>query len=114
MREVLDLSAKDSAALLQMTEGAVKAALHRGRERCRPKRTDDDTRPVPSPALVDRFLQALSTQDMATMQAICSSDLSVELVGGARMDSFEAEQDVLRSRTHGVPAGVRGDSRASW
>lgn len=89
MREVLELSAKDSAALLQMTEGAVKSALHRGRERLQTERTDDDTRPVPSPALVDRFLHALSTQDMATMQAICSSDLSVELVGGARMDSFE-------------------------
>jgi len=89
MREVLDLSAKDSAALLQMTEGAVKSALHRGRERLQAERADDDPRPVPSPALVDRFLHALSTRDMATMQAICSSDVSVELVGGARTDSFE-------------------------
>jgi RNA polymerase sigma-70 factor, ECF subfamily len=96
MREVLDLSAKDSAALLQMTEGAVKSALHRGRERLQAEHTDDDTRPVPSPALVDRFLQALSTQDMATMQAICSSDLSVELVGGARMDSFEQSKTFFK------------------
>jgi len=89
MREVLDLSAKDSAELLQMTEGAVKAALHRGREKLQVESANENIGPVPPPALVDRFLHALSTQDMATMQAICSSDLSVELVGGARSDTFE-------------------------
>lgn len=88
MREVLDLSAKDSAALLQMTEGAVKAALHRGRERLQ-ESNDNDDRPVPSPALVDRFLAALSANDMDTMQQICVADLSVELIGGARIDDFE-------------------------
>ena len=89
MREVLDLSAKDSAELLQMTEGAVKAALHRGREKLQAEGANENTGPVPPPALVDRFLHALSTQDMATMQAICSSDLAVELVGGACLDNFE-------------------------
>jgi RNA polymerase sigma-70 factor (ECF subfamily) len=89
MREVLDLSAKESAALLQTSEGAVKAALHRGRERLLTQPTHADDRPVPPPALVDRFLKALSAQDMATMQTICSSDLEVELVGGARIDNFE-------------------------
>ena len=92
MREVLDLSAKESATLLQMTEGAVKAALHRGRERLQDEVADEPDRPVPSPALVDQFLAALASQDMATMQAICLSDLAVELVGGACLDGFEASK----------------------
>lgn len=89
LREVLDLSAKESAAVLQMTEGAVKAALHRGRERLQERNDGDDRRPVPSAALVDRFLAALSANDMETMQRICVADLSVELVGGACIDDFE-------------------------
>jgi RNA polymerase sigma-70 factor (ECF subfamily) len=88
MREVLDLSAKDSAALLQMTEGAVKAALHRGRARLSGEDAGYTVDPPP-PALVEQFLAALSKNDMTAMQAICSSDLAVELVGGARMDTFE-------------------------
>ena len=91
MREVLDLSAKESAAVLQMTEGAVKAALHRGRERLQESNVTDD-RPVPSPALVDRFLAALSANDMETMRKICIADLTVELVGGARIDDFETSR----------------------
>jgi RNA polymerase sigma-70 factor (ECF subfamily) len=91
MREVLDLSAKESAAVLQMTEGAVKAALHRGRQRLQESHDMDD-RPVPSPALVDRFLAALSANDMETMRKICVADLSVELVGGARIDDFETSR----------------------
>ncbi len=89
LREVLDLSAKESAAILQVTEGAVKAALHRGRERLQAEPPEDDGRSVPSPALVERFLQALATQDMETMQQICATDLTVELVGGACSDTFE-------------------------
>jgi len=89
MREVLDLSAKDSAALLQMTEGAVKAALHRGRERLQAEPAAEFAADAPPPELVERFLDALSKNDLTTLQAICSNDLTVELVGGARIDDFE-------------------------
>lgn len=89
LRDVLDLSASETASVLQMTEGAVKSALHRGRERLQNERPADHARPAPSPALVERFLEALATQDMETMQQICAADLTVELVGGARSDNFE-------------------------
>jgi len=88
MREVLDLSAKDSAALLNMSEGAVKAALHRGRARLLAEPDAHDPDPPPA-ALVEQFLDALSRNDLPMLQAICSGDLTVELVGGARIDSFE-------------------------
>jgi len=89
LREVLDLSAQDSAALLQVSEGAVKAALHRGRERLQVETAAEFAADAPPVELVERFLDALSRNDLPILQAICSSDLSVELVGGARMDSFE-------------------------
>ena len=88
MREVLDLSAKETAAMLQTTEGAVKAALHRGRERLEAQELDAERTP-PSPALVEQFLAALASNDLPTLEAICAADLSVELVGGAQMTSFE-------------------------
>jgi len=92
MREVLDLSAKDSAALLQMTEGAVKAALHRGRERLQAELPTEFSSDAPPPELVERFLDALSRNDTAMLKAICSDDLTVELVGGARIDDFETSK----------------------
>ncbi len=92
MREVLGLSAKESAALLQTTEGAVKAALHRGRERLQGEPSADAGRDAPPPELVERFLDALSRNDLTMLQAICSKDLAVELVGGARSDTFEASK----------------------
>ena len=87
--EVLDLSPNESAAVLQVSEGAVKSALHRGRERLQAEAADDPLGTTPSPALVDQFLAALASHDMTTMQAICLSDLTVELVGGACSNTFE-------------------------
>jgi RNA polymerase sigma-70 factor (ECF subfamily) len=40
--------------------------------------------------LVDRFLAALAAKDLATLEAICSADVAIELVGGAEFDSFAA------------------------
>jgi RNA polymerase sigma-70 factor (ECF subfamily) len=102
MREVLDLSAREAAAFLQISEGAVKAALHRARDRLQ---ADSAARPVaigPSRQLVEKFLDAMASNDMATMQAICSTDIAVELVGGARSDNFEDSSNFF-GHAHWVP-----------
>ena len=86
LKDVFDLSLEEIAAMLQTSVGAVKAALHRGRGRL-----EDDETPAtakPSAALVDRFMTALAAKDLATLEAICSSDVTIELVGGAEMDGF--------------------------
>ncbi len=94
LKDVFDLSLEETASMLQTSVGAVKAALHRGRGRLAD--ADRDT-PVegarPSRELVDRFVVALGAKDLDTLQALCSEDISVELVGGAEMETF------ARSRT---------------
>jgi len=90
MKDVLDLSLEETARVLHTTVAAVKAALQRGRGRLDDaEQSTPPTGPLPSRALVERFLHALSNKDLETLQAICSADLCVELVGGVDMDGFE-------------------------
>ncbi|HVN85683.1 MAG TPA: RNA polymerase sigma factor [Candidatus Binatia bacterium] len=90
LKDVFDLSLEETASMLHTTVGAVKAALHRGRGRLDHADRDSpvSARP-PSRAIVDRFVQALSANDIDALQALCSADLTVELVGGAEIDNFE-------------------------
>lgn len=38
---------------------------------------------------MDRFVAALSARDLEALRALCSADLTVELVGGAELETFE-------------------------
>jgi RNA polymerase sigma-70 factor (ECF subfamily) len=86
LKDVFDLSLEEIAAMLHTSVGAVKSALHRGRERL------DADEPVatakPSAATVERFLTALAAKDLAALEAICSADVTIELVGGAELEGF--------------------------
>src|SRR5262249_54223919 len=64
LKEVFDMTLEEIADLLATTTGAVKAALHRGRDRLR----DDASaagrrRPAPSPELLDRFIERYNASD---------------------------------------------------
>lgn len=101
MCEVLDYTASEAGAMLQTSEGAVKAALHRARDRTqRGRRTPPAA--SPSKVLVERFLTALANNDMESMQKICAHELTVELVGGARSDDFESSRSFF-GHAHWVP-----------
>ncbi len=91
MKEVLDLSLDETASILKTSVGAVKSALHRARDRLAEKRPQAgfDT---PPRDLVERFMAALRDQDTQGLKAICATDLNVELVGGAELDTFEKNQ----------------------
>ncbi len=87
MKDVLELSLEETAAVLKTSPGAVKAALHRARGRL------SDEKPAasfgaPPRELVERFLKALSAKDLPALQAMCAVDVSVELVGGMEAESF--------------------------
>jgi RNA polymerase sigma-70 factor, ECF subfamily len=88
MKDVLDLSLEETAAMLNTSVGAVKSALSRARGRL------DGRKPpagfdTPPRAIVERFMQALSEKDLETMKALCSDSVSGELVGGVELVSFE-------------------------
>jgi RNA polymerase sigma-70 factor (ECF subfamily) len=86
LKDVFDLSLEEIAAMLKTSVGAVKAALHRGRGRL--EDAPAEATAAPSRAIVDRFVAALAAKDLTTLEAICSSDVSVELVGGAELETF--------------------------
>jgi RNA polymerase sigma-70 factor (ECF subfamily) len=92
MKDVLDLSLHETASILRTTTAAVKAALHRGRERL-----TGDAPPaggiVPPRDLVDRFVAAFNARDLAALEAIVSADVRVELVGGNEMHGSADSED---------------------
>ncbi|MEM7364585.1 MAG: RNA polymerase sigma factor [Pseudomonadota bacterium] len=88
MKDVLDLSLAEIATVLNTSVGAIKSALHRARSRV----DDEGMAPagfVPDQQIVDQFMQALASTDLDTLRTICSTELHVELVGGAELHSFD-------------------------
>ncbi len=103
LKDVFDLPISETASMLKTTEGAIKSALRRGRDRINQSRPVANFSP-PSRSLVEKFLNALSTSDLETLQAICSADLKVELVGGVEGDSFEQSKNFFSHAHMEMPA----------
>jgi RNA polymerase sigma-70 factor, ECF subfamily len=82
LKELFDYSLEDIAEVLATTVGAVKAALHRGRARLRqPEDESVPARPLPSVALVDRFVEAYRAADVPGLVSLMLDTGSVENVG---------------------------------
>jgi RNA polymerase sigma-70 factor (ECF subfamily) len=100
LKEVLEYSLEETAAVLKTTVGAVKSALHRGRGRLN-NRSPSAGFAVPSRELVQTFMDALAAKDLTTLQTICATDLAVEMVGGAESTNFEQSR-MFFSHAHTV------------
>ena len=84
LKELFEMSLEEIAVVLETTTGAVKAALHRGRERLRePDDGPAARRPVPSVALVDRFVELFNAHDCEGMTALILDNAAVANVGNA-------------------------------
>lgn len=118
LKEVFDMTLEEIATLLATTTGAVKAALHRGRDRLRePERAAASRRPVPSPELLDRFIERYNARDVAGVVALMLDGGSAENVGNSvhvgRDDSSEGTPAFLYKVVHGHdewPPQTRPDS----
>jgi RNA polymerase sigma-70 factor (ECF subfamily) len=80
LRESFDMSLEEIAELLATTTGAVKAALHRGRDRLREPVA---RHPSPSPALIDRFIERFDAKDVDGLLALMLEGASAENVGNS-------------------------------
>jgi len=112
MKDVLDLSLEETAAMLNTSVGAVKSALNRARGRL------DGRRPpagfdAPPREVVERFMRALSEKDLETMKALCAESVCGELVGGVEMESFEKVRKVFE-RAHMVMPRLGFGERPWW
>ena len=88
LKEVLDLSLEESAAMLGTTVGAVKSALSRARGRLTGRRPRAGFS-VPPRDLVERFARALADRDIPAITALCAEHVKGELVGGAEFQSLD-------------------------
>jgi RNA polymerase sigma-70 factor (ECF subfamily) len=108
LKEAFDMSLGEIAGVLATSVGAVKSALHRGRERLRePEDGSASRRPVPSAALVDRFVALFNAKDKAGLIALMLDAGQVENVGcsvayGPRR-SFEREDGWFHKAVYGHP-----------
>lgn len=87
LKDVFDFTLEEIAELLSTSVGAVKSALHRGRERLKepPMRKSSFAR-GPSRALVDRFVDAFNARDVERVTGVLLETVSIEVqgVGGGR------------------------------
>jgi len=82
LKDLFDMSLEETAVVLETSVGAIKAALHRGRERL--KEPDDGPaaqRPLPSVELVDRFVTLLNAADREGMISLLLGNASVSNLG---------------------------------
>jgi RNA polymerase sigma-70 factor, ECF subfamily len=89
LKDVLDFSLEEISAMLKTSVGAVKSALHRGRTRLAAARLEQ---PGPSSVpreVVDRFVAALTARNVDDIRAMCLADVTVDMVGGNVMETFD-------------------------
>ena len=82
LKDLFDMSLEETAVVLETSVGAVKAALHRGRKRL--GESDDGpaaARPLPSVALVDRFVELINAEDREGMISMLLENASVSNLG---------------------------------
>lgn len=107
LKELFDFTLAEIAELLGTSVGAVKAALHRGRERLREGEAEAAARrPAPSTALVDRFVALYAAQDVAGLVALMLEGGSIENVGcgvESGREAFESRDGWFHHAVFGHP-----------
>jgi RNA polymerase sigma-70 factor (ECF subfamily) len=107
LKEAFDMTLQEIADLLATTTTAVKAALHRGRNRLRePDEAAASHRPVPSSELVDRFIARWEARDVPGLVALMLEGGSAVNVGNSIHVGLDPETGVpkfLRAVVHGHP-----------
>jgi RNA polymerase sigma-70 factor (ECF subfamily) len=105
LKEVFEMTIEEIAGLLATTTGAVKAALHRGRDRLHePEDAATARRPVPSPELLDRFIERYNAKDVHGLIALMLEGGSTENVGNSfhiGADPAEGTPRFLHAVVHG-------------
>jgi RNA polymerase sigma-70 factor (ECF subfamily) len=103
LRESFEMSIEEIAELLATTTGAVKAALHRGRDRVHEPAV---RHPRPSPELIDRFIERFHAKDLQGLVALLQGGASAENVGNSVHVGSDPEAGIprfLRALVDGHP-----------
>jgi RNA polymerase sigma-70 factor (ECF subfamily) len=109
LKDVFDFSLDEIAATLETTPNAVKASLHRGRERL--------SEPAPpieraaAPGVLDAFVHAFNARDLNALSALLLDTASVEIVGLVTEYGPEAPKDPRTGSFAGSLAPLTFDER---
>jgi RNA polymerase sigma-70 factor (ECF subfamily) len=79
LKDVFDFRLEEIAAILQTTVGAIKAALHRGREKLATPSSAEIIMPA-SEVLLDQFVEAFNARDLERLAALLRADAVGEVV----------------------------------
>lgn len=79
LKEAFGFTLEETAGVLSTSVGAVKAALHRGREKL--KHIDVEPERTPRPAVLDEFCSAFNAHDLERLVALLLDTTEVELAG---------------------------------
>ena len=98
LKDVFDYAIEEIAEVLVTTPGAIKAALHRGRERLRAEGDAAEVRearetmgaPPARPAVLDAFCAAFNARDLDRVTALLTETAVVEVVGASTHYGREA------------------------
>jgi RNA polymerase sigma-70 factor (ECF subfamily) len=108
LKDVFDLSLEETAEALATTPGAVKAALHRGREKLVLAPSEEPR--SPAPAVLDAFCAAFNAGDLDRLTALLLDTASVEVVGATTQYGPEAaRRTVLWGMLFGVKRIAKAD-----
>src|SRR5574341_1676555 len=80
LKDVFDYRLEEIAAILQTTVGAIKAALHRGREKLAATNSPRAVTHV-NEALLDQFVEAFNARDLDRLTALLRTDAVDEVIG---------------------------------
>jgi RNA polymerase sigma-70 factor, ECF subfamily len=118
LMDVLGHSLEEIGVIMEASIPAVKAALHRGRERLRVLAAEPDDRPVPvlpdhARALLAAYVERFNARDFDAVRAMLAEEVRLELVAKARMNGKRAVSKYFQNYGsvedwHFVPAFVDG------
>lgn len=103
LKDIFDFSLDETAAYMRTTVGAVKAALHRGREKLTARAKLPQVAPptnAPEPKLLDAWCEAFNRRDMDALLGLMREDAEAEVVG--RVQEYGREQIKKGSLGHTV------------
>lgn len=81
LTQAFEFTAKEAAEMLEMTEGAVKAALHRARQSLASAPPESLPGKEAVPEVVQKFVDAFNRRDLDGLCALLHEDVRVDIVG---------------------------------
>lgn len=93
LKDAFDFSVPEISETLATTENAVKAALHRGREKL--VEPDEEKTHSPPPAVLDAFCAAFNRRDLDALTSLLLDTAQVDVVGVTTMYGPEAAKTTV-------------------